>query len=129
MDGQSFSIIINEERIVTREQHNYDQIFGNGCRQNTYRWIIYMSNSGELMKAFNIKDGYGIRKILIPADITPVIISARTSDIVLNRCNELGIIEVFQGVSNKLEKLKEIADELSSAAYIGDDINDLFCMT
>lgn len=92
---------------------------------------IYMSNNGELMKAFNIKDGAGIHDILIPAGITPVIITGRTSDIVLNRCKELGITEVHQGVSNKIEKLITIIsgeDKLNTVAYIGDDINDFSCM-
>ena len=89
---------------------------------------IYMSNTGELMKAFNIKDGVGIHDILIPAGIIPVIITGRTSDIVVRRCGEIGISEVYQGVSDKLGKLSEIAKDLSSVAYIGDDINDLCCM-
>lgn len=89
---------------------------------------IYMSQTGELCKAFNIKDGYGIHDILIPAGIVPVIITGRSSDIVLNRCKELGISNVFQGVSNKIEKLNEITTDLSTVAYIGDDINDLSCM-
>ena len=38
---------------------------------------IYMSPSGETMKAFNIKDGCGIHDILIPANIVPVIITGR----------------------------------------------------
>ena len=92
---------------------------------------IYMSNTGELMKAFNIKDGAGIHDILIPAGIIPVIITGRTSDIVLNRCKELGITEVHQGVSNKIEMLITVIgglDKLNTVAYIGDDINDLSCM-
>lgn len=89
---------------------------------------IYMSPSGEAMKAFNIKDGYGIHDILIPAGIIPVIITGRTSDIVVNRCRELGIEQVYQGVQDKVEKLKELTPDLSSIAYIGDDINDLPCM-
>ena len=92
---------------------------------------IYMSNTGELMKAFNIKDGAGIHDILIPAGITPVIITGRSSDIVLNRCDELDITEVHQGVSNKIEKLIAVIggkDKLNTVAYIGDDINDLSCM-
>ena len=55
---------------------------------------IYMGQSGEMMKAFNIKDGYGIHDILIPAGISPVIITGRKSEIVLNRCSELGIEQV-----------------------------------
>ena len=89
---------------------------------------IYMSPSGEAMKAFNIKDGCGIHDILIPANITPIIITVRVSDIVINRCKELGITEVYQGISNKLGKMISVVDELASVAYIGDDINDLACM-
>ena len=89
---------------------------------------IYMSPSGEAMKAFNIKDGAGIHDILIPAGIIPVIITGRSSGIVLNRCKELGITNVFQCVNSKIEKLKEITEDLSCVAYIGDDINDLSCM-
>ncbi len=89
---------------------------------------IYMGNNGEMMKAFSIKDGCGIHDIAIMAGITPVIITGRKSDIVLNRCKELGITEVYQGVRNKIEKLKTITEDLSCVAYIGDDINDLSCM-
>ena len=89
---------------------------------------IYMSHSGEAMKAFNIKDGCGIREILIPSGIIPVIITGRNSKIVLNRCEELGITQVYQGQTDKLNKLKEITTELKFVAYIGDDINDLVCM-
>ncbi|MCD8003146.1 MAG: 3-deoxy-D-manno-octulosonate 8-phosphate phosphatase [Clostridia bacterium] len=89
---------------------------------------IYMSSSGELCKAFNIKDGCGIHDILIPAGITPVIITGRRSEIVMKRCEEIGIKAVYQGVNNKIEKLKEVTSELNKVAYIGDDINDLSCM-
>lgn len=89
---------------------------------------IYIGTFGEMMKAFSIKDGCGIHDILIPAGITPAIITGRTSESVRNRCKELGITEVYQGVSNKVEKLKSIVNDLSSVAYIGDDINDLPCM-
>jgi 3-deoxy-D-manno-octulosonate 8-phosphate phosphatase (KDO 8-P phosphatase) len=89
---------------------------------------IYMGNSGETCKAFNIKDGCGIHDIAIPAGIIPVIITGRKSDIVLNRCKELGVVDVYQGVTNKIEKLREITDDLSVVAYIGDDLNDVSCM-
>ena len=89
---------------------------------------IYMGENGECFKAFNIKDGYGIHDILIPAGITPVIITGRRSKMVDNRCKELGITCVYQGVSHKLEQLENITENLSEVAYIGDDINDLKCM-
>lgn len=89
---------------------------------------IYIGNDGELCKAFNIKDGCGIHDILIPAGVIPVIMTGRFSTIVLNRCKEIGIREIHQGVTNKLSKLQELIDDPSSVAYIGDDINDLECM-
>ena len=89
---------------------------------------IYMGAHGEMMKAFNIKDGCGINEIAIPGGIIPVIITGRTSEIVKKRCGELGIQQVYQGIKNKIEQLNSIADDLSQVAYIGDDINDLSCM-
>ena len=98
--------------------------------------MIYMGNSGEQFKAFNIKDGCGIKDILPSYDIVPVIITARSSEILSQRCAELGIKEVFQNCRNKLNKLYEIIEtysisvnyDLSNVAYIGDDIMDLPCM-
>lgn len=92
---------------------------------------IYMSATGEIMKAFNIKDGYAIAH-LREYGIEPCIITGRESDIVRQRCAELKIAELYQGVSNKLFKLKEVCKnmgvELSEVAYIGDDVNDLACI-
>ncbi len=89
---------------------------------------IYMSSNGEAMKAFNIKDGCGIHDILLPTGIIPVIITGRSSDIVLNRCKEIGITEIYQGQRDKLGKLKELVFDLGVVAYVGDDINDIVCM-
>lgn len=92
---------------------------------------IYMSANGELMKAFNIKDGYAIAR-LRDYGIEPVIITGRSSEIVRQRCKELKIEELYQGIENKSYKLREICQEyqieLSQVAYIGDDLNDLPCM-
>ena len=89
---------------------------------------IYIAPSGEAIKAFNIKDGYGIHDILIPSGIVPIIITGRTSDIVLNRCRELGVTEIHQGVKDKVEKLKSLVGDFREVAYIGDDLNDFACM-
>ena len=89
---------------------------------------IYMGNGGELFKAFNIKDGCGIHDILPAAGVLPIIITGRKSQIVLNRCREIGIEMIYQGINNKKEKLMSITNDLSTVAYIGDDINDLDCM-
>lgn len=93
---------------------------------------LYIGNNGEIMKTFHIKDGCGIHDILPNMKIIPVIITGRNSQILENRCKELGITKVYQGVQDKYKKLEELLKEeggdLSTVAYIGDDINDLFCM-
>lgn len=89
---------------------------------------IYMSNDGELCKAFNIKDGCGIHDIVIPAGIIPIIITGRSSSILEHRCKEIGISNLHQGIKDKVEKLLSITTDLTAVAYIGDDINDLPCM-
>ena len=92
---------------------------------------IYMSASGEIMKAFDIKDGYMIAH-LSSYDIMPIIITGRKSKIVSNRCKELNITEVYQDIQNKLECLIRILKiyqiDLKEVAYIGDDLNDKECM-
>ena len=89
---------------------------------------IYMSDNGELMKAYNIKDGYGIHNILMNFNIEPIIITGRESKIVLHRCSELGINKIFQGVTDKGSQLLALSLDLSEVAYIGDDLNDFSCM-
>lgn len=93
---------------------------------------IYVGANGEMMKAFNVKDGYAIAHILPEKNILPVIITGRNSDIVATRARELKIMELYQGISDKLSKLKEVAAkyqlEAEEIAYIGDDVNDLDCI-
>ncbi len=93
---------------------------------------IYMGQEGELAKAFDIKDGAGIYLELPKLGIIPVIITARESSILVNRCKELNIKEIHQNSRNKLRTLIEILNkynaDLSSVAYSGDDIPDISCI-
>lgn len=92
---------------------------------------IYIGSNGELMKAFDVKDGYGIVQIR-KKGIIPVIITGRKSQIVEQRAKELKITELYQGVDDKLTKLKEVAEKynvtVQEIAYIGDDLNDMECI-
>lgn len=99
---------------------------------------IYIGADGELFKAFNVKDGYAIKEMIPKYGRIPIIITARDSEILRNRCNELNIKYVYQGVRDKLRKLTDILLEqgkkdhvdysYEDCAYIGDDILDLQCM-
>lgn len=93
---------------------------------------IYMSSNGEVFKAFNVKDGYGIKNILKAQGIQTAIITGRQSEIVKQRAAELDIDYLYQGVSDKLSCLRKILEEVSCSfedvVYVGDDVNDLPCM-
>lgn len=93
---------------------------------------IYMGQDGEMSKAFDIKDGAGIFLLLPKLKIIPVIITARESKILENRCKELNITELHQGSKDKLKTLTDILNkyntDLNSVAYAGDDLPDIPCM-
>lgn len=77
---------------------------------------IYMGNGGEVMKAFSIKDGCGVYDILIPSGVVPIILTGRKRSIVENRCSEIGIKDIYQGVLNKVEKLSSLIQDFSTVA-------------
>lgn len=93
---------------------------------------IYMGENGELFKAFDIKDGYGIHEILPAHGVITVILTGRSSEIVLRRSEELEIDYVLQNIKDKEYAIRQLADKLgcrlSETAYIGDDIIDLKAM-
>ena len=93
---------------------------------------IYMGENGEVMKAFDVKDGYAIAHMLPEMGIIPVIITGRTSKIVVNRAKELGITELYQGKVKKLDIMLEVIRKYNytkeNCAYIGDDVLDIPCM-
>lgn len=89
---------------------------------------LYYSAEGDVMKAFNVKDGMGV-KLLQRSGIKVGIVTGRTSDMVAIRASELGVDIVYQGINDKKKAIMDILNQLEVApvhtAYIGDDINDL----
>lgn len=89
---------------------------------------IYMSESGEFIKAFNVKDGLAI-ELLRAHGIKTGVISGKASPALTKRCQQLGFDVIETGCKHKLSKLEEIcnrfditADEM---AFCGDDVLDL----
>lgn len=89
--------------------------------------LIFMGNSGEELKAFHVRDGYGIR-CLKSLDIEVAIITGRSAKLLEDRANTLGISHLYQGQSDKLLAFRELLDTLlltaEQVAYIGDDLID-----
>lgn len=93
--------------------------------------IMYSQDGGE-SKAFNTQDGFGLR-LLGEAGIDVGVITARSSESVNRRAQDLKMKYVFQGVSNKLTAFKEILGKSGlkpfEVAYMGDDWLDLVLLT
>lgn len=93
---------------------------------------LFVTHSGEEIKAFNSRDGHGL-KMLQNTGVIVAIITGRTSNIVTHRMNELGIEHVYQGKKNKYPAFVELLETLSvtpeQTAYVGDDVVDLPVMT
>lgn len=89
---------------------------------------IYLGESGEEMKAFNVLDGHGI-KMLRDSGIEVAILSGRKARCVERRAGELGIKHVIQGAGEKLPVFFGLLESLrlkpEQACYMGDDLVDL----
>lgn len=93
---------------------------------------LYYSDEGVETKAFNTKDGLGIR-LVQKAKVLTGIITARTSPLTARRAEELDMDHIRQGARNKLEEFKAILNETGlkpyQVCYMGDDLIDLGLLT
>ena len=89
---------------------------------------IYIGNDGEIFKAFNCHDGFGITTAQ-KVGIKTAIITGRKSIFTANRARELKINSVKQGHMNKRGAYKELKAEFNltdeQIAYVADDVIDL----
>ena len=89
---------------------------------------LYYSESGDAMKAFDVRDGMGM-KLLQDAGIELAIITSRRAPSVLLRAADLGISHVQQGVADKRTAFDELLAGMAiapeEAAFMGDDLVDL----
>jgi 3-deoxy-D-manno-octulosonate 8-phosphate phosphatase (KDO 8-P phosphatase) len=89
--------------------------------------IVY-TDRGEEAKAFDVKDGHGL-KLLMRAGIPVALITGRCSPAVEHRARDLGITRVYQKAINKIEAYEELrrAENLrdEEICVVGDDLPDL----
>ncbi|MFH0942139.1 MAG: HAD hydrolase family protein, partial [Chloroflexota bacterium] len=93
--------------------------------------MVYVSEDGtEMVRCFR-GDGLGLSK-LKQAGIEIIIISTEANPVVSQRSRKLGI-RCIQGCPDKRAALKTVAQEmglsLSQVAFVGNDFNDLSCLT
>jgi 3-deoxy-D-manno-octulosonate 8-phosphate phosphatase (KDO 8-P phosphatase) len=89
---------------------------------------IVLGSGGMDLKHFHTLDGLGIATAR-EAGLEVAIITARVSEAVETRANELGIKDFFQGRLNKKETYQHLLEKYDlrdeQVAYIGDDLVDL----
>ncbi|HEV7607467.1 MAG TPA: HAD hydrolase family protein [Steroidobacteraceae bacterium] len=88
---------------------------------------LFYGPKGELLKAFHVRDGYGIKQVA-NIGIAVAILSGRKSAAVSSRARELGIRHVIQGADDKLVALRKLAKanrlSIEECACVGDDTPD-----
>jgi len=89
---------------------------------------LYFDHNGNELKAFNTRDGMGI-KALQRCGIEVAVITGRKSEAVTQRMTQLGVQHVYQGREDKLSAflhlLKETGLDAHQICFAGDDWIDL----
>lgn len=88
---------------------------------------ILAAESGELLRSFNIKDGYALQ-LAVKKGYHVCLISGANGDAIAKRFAGLGISDVFLGVSHKVEVFEKYLQQNKispeQVLYMGDDIPD-----
>ena len=89
---------------------------------------LFMGDDGQEYKAFNSRDGHGM-KMLVANGVETAIITGRQSDVVTHRARDINIKYLHQGALEKLPVYEKLIAELGltpeQTAFVGDDIVDL----
>ncbi|RLC32529.1 MAG: phenylphosphate carboxylase subunit delta [Deltaproteobacteria bacterium] len=89
---------------------------------------IIMNAHGEEIKAFDVKDGQGL-KMLLSIGVEVAIVSGRKSRVVEYRARDLGIKQLYQGVNDKKSLCRQLIEERGlekeQVCCMGDDLPDL----
>jgi len=89
---------------------------------------LYFDHAGNEMKAFNTRDGLGM-KALQKTGVEVAVITGRKSEAVTHRMAQLGIKHVYQGREDKLNAFLHLLEitglDAQQICYAGDDWIDL----
>ena len=90
---------------------------------------LYYGAQGEALKAFDVRDGHGLRLLQICGGVRLAALTGRRAELIRVRCAELGIEKIVERSRAKGEALRalcaELGVDLAATAFIGDDVNDL----
>ncbi len=95
---------------------------------------LFFDNQGQEFKAFNSKDGHGLR-LLLENDVEVALITGRQSELVKHRAENLRLNPdlVYQGYRDKVPAFNDLLEKTGfkreNIAYVGDDVIDLPIMS
>ncbi|HIP81396.1 MAG TPA: 3-deoxy-manno-octulosonate-8-phosphatase KdsC [Leucothrix mucor] len=95
---------------------------------------LFFDNNGDEYKAFNSKDGHGLR-MLQESGVEVALITGRKSELVKHRAANLKLSPelVYQGYRDKLPAFDDLLEKTGLSnehiAYVGDDVIDLPIMS
>jgi len=92
---------------------------------------VWVSEEGKEWVACSRGDGYGMR-LLKNLDVGLLVLSTETNPVVRMRCEKLGL-SCISGSENKLKALGEYLEERKisweETVFVGNDVNDLACLS
>ena len=92
---------------------------------------ILVTEEGEQLRTFNVKDGYAIQ-YGIKQGLHIIVITGAKSKGVKTRMEGLGVKETFLGISDKWTLLASLLDKYNyspeEVLFLGDDMPDYICM-
>lgn len=92
---------------------------------------LFLGDAGEQYKAFNSRDGHGIR-MAQDGGIEVAVLTGRNSEVVTHRMRDLGVRHIMQGRRDKGLAIEELLARSGfgarEAAFVGDDVVDLPAM-
>src|SRR5947199_9241844 len=90
---------------------------------------LYYGAQGEALKAFDVRDGHGLRLLTLYGGVKLAALTGRRADLVQQRCRELSIDHVVGQSRAKGEAIEQISRDLDIplrlSAFMRDDVNDL----
>lgn len=92
---------------------------------------LFLGDAGEQYKAFNSRDGHGIR-MAQDGGIEVAVLTGRNSEVVTHRMRDLGVRHIMQGRRDKGLAIEELLARSGfgarETAFVGDDVVDLPAM-
>jgi 3-deoxy-D-manno-octulosonate 8-phosphate phosphatase (KDO 8-P phosphatase) len=113
-------MFLEELKNITTFIFDVDGVLTNGT--------VFCTESGELLRTFNVKDGYAIQCAL-KQGFKVCIISGGKGEAMTKRFENLGLTDIYLGVADKLPIFETYVKKHNTAPtevlYMGDDLPDL----